>query len=370
MLTDFGALTAAQKKLWSEVTWIAGRDQQFWFASGMMSSGNSDDNKPIHLVTELTKDARGDRCVMQLVKELQGDGIVGDNELEGNEEALVNDEQEIVIDQIRHGVKNKGAMSDQRTVLRFRALARNKLSFWLADKLDEMTFLTAAGRAYTLKLDGSTRSGTSQLPTIAFAASVTAATANRVVHAGAATSEGTITAADTMSWNFIVKVGALARWRRLKPVMMEGKSCYAIVMTPQQARDLKTDPNYQTNVGRAASRGASNPLFKGAFADIDGIYLYEHPKCFNTTGLAGGSKWGAGGAIEGAQAMLLGAQALGFARIGDPKWAESDNKDYDNKAGIGYGRMIGLLKPQYDSIYDGNTVQDFSLLQLKTAAAQ
>jgi N4-gp56 family major capsid protein len=370
MLTDFGALSAAQKKLWSEVTWIQGRDQQFWFASGMMGSGNSDDNKPIHLVTELTKDERGDRCVMQLVKELQGDGIVGDNDLEGNEESLVNDEQEIVIDQLRNAVKSKGRMSEQRTVLRFRALARNKLSFWLADKLDELTFLTAAGRAYTLKLDGSTRSGTSQLPQLAFAASVTAASSNRVVHAGAATTEGTITAADTMSWNFIVKVGALARWRRLKPVMMDGRSCYSIVMTPQQARDLKQDPNYQTNVGRAASRGTSNPLFKGSFADIDGIYLFEHPKCFNTTGLASGSKWGAGGLVEGAQAMLLGAQALGFARIGDPNWAESDNKDYEARQGIGYGRMIGLLKPQFESIYDGNTTQDFSLLQLKTAAAQ
>jgi N4-gp56 family major capsid protein len=370
MLTDFGSLTAAQKKLWSEAVWIQGRDQQFWYASGMMGSGNADDNKPIHLVTELTKDERGDRCVMQLVKELQSDGIVGDNDLENNEESLVNDEQEIVVDQLRNAVKSKGRMSEQRTVLRFRALARNKLSFWLADKLDELTFLTAAGRSYTLKLDGSTRSGTSQLPQLAFAASVTAASSNRILHAGAATSEGTLTASDTMSWNFIVKAGALARWRRLKPVMMEGRSCYAIVMTPQQARDLKQDTNYQTNVGRAASRGATNPLFKGAFADIDGIYLFEHPKCFNTTGLAGGSKWGAGGAIEGAQAMLLGAQALGFARIGDPNWAESDNKDYEARQGIGYGRIIGLLKPQFDSSYDNNTVQDFSLLQLKTAAAQ
>ena len=45
---------------------------------------------------------------MQLVLDLQNDGVVGDNELEGNEEAMVNDAQTITIDQLRHGVKSKG----------------------------------------------------------------------------------------------------------------------------------------------------------------------------------------------------------------------------------------------------------------------
>ena len=90
---------------------------------------------------------------------------------------------------------------------------------------------------------------------------------------------------------------------------------------------------------------------------------------FNTLGLASASKWGAGGLVDGAQALLLGAQALGFARIGEPNWNESDNQDYGNRQGVAYGRMIGLLKPQFRSIYDGNTAQDFSVLAVKTAAA-
>lgn len=368
-LTDFGALTGAQKKVWSEVTWIQGRDQQFWYSSGMMSSGSSDDTKPIHLVTELTQTERGDRCVMQLVAELQNDGFVGDNPAEDNEESLVNDEQEIVIDQLRNAIKSKGRMSEQRTVLRFRSLARNKLSFWLADKLDELTFLTASGRAYTLKTDGSTRAATSQLPNLAFASSVTAASSNRVIYPGTVTTEGSITASDTMSWTFLVKCAAYARYRRIKPIRMNGRDCYCIVMTPQQARDLKTDTNYMTNVGRAGPRGGSNELFSGAFAVVDGLALFEHPKVFNTLGLASASKWGAGGLVDGAQALLLGAQALGFARIGEPNWNESDNQDYGNRQGVAYGRMIGLLKPQFRSIYDGNTAQDFSVLAVKTAAA-
>lgn len=365
--TDFGALTNARKKVWSERTWIQGRDRSFWYANGMMGSGTDDDNKPIHLVTELTATDRGDRCVMQLINELQGDGVAGDNPLDGNEESLVNDDQEIVIDQFRSAVKNKGRMAEQRTVIRFRAQARNKLSYWLTDKLDEMTFLMGSGRAFTLKLDGSTRPGTSQLPLLQFASSVVAASTERVVFPNAVTAENNITTADTMSWIYLVKCAAYARYKRLKPIRMNGKELYCVVMTPQQARDLKTDSNYMTNVGRAQVRGDNNPLFTGAFAMIDNLLLYEHPKVYNTLGTA--TKWGAGTNVNGAQALLLGAQAIGFARIGEASWEESTLTDYNNKKGIGYGRMVGLLKPHFRSIYDNNASVDFSILHLKTAAA-
>ncbi len=368
-VTDFGALVGTRKKVWEETAWIQGLDKAFWFATGMMGSGNDDDTKPIHLVTDLTKTSGGDKCIMQLVAELQGDGIAGDNDVNGAEEQLINDELEIVIDMFSNAVKSKGRMAEQRVVLRFRSLARNKLSYWLGDKLDEMTFLMASGRAFTLKLDGSTR-GTSQLPALAFAGSVTAPSSNRVLYQGVATSEASLTAGDTMTWNFLVTAAARAKRLRLKPIRMNGKDCYCVVMSVEQMRDLKKDPNYQTNAGRADARGAANQLFTGQVGMIDNLILFEHAKVFNTFGLSSGSKWGASGTVDGAQALLLGAQALGFARIGDPAWDEADQNNYGRAPGVAYGRMVGLVKSQFRSIYDGNTTQDFSILSLKTAAAQ
>lgn len=367
--TDFGALSAAQKKVWSERVWIDGRDASFWLSSGMTGRGTSDATKPVHLITDLTATERGDRVIMQLIAELLEDGTVGDNQLEGNEESLVNDEQEVVIDLLRHGVKSKGKMSEQRTVIRFRAQARNKLSYWLGNKLDELAFLTVSGRAYTLKLDGSARAAGSQLPQLAFASDVTAASTNRIKFGGAATSEATVTAADKMTWVLLVGIRAFAATKRIKPIRIGGKDHWAVVMSPQQARDLKTDTDYMTNVGRAAPRSADNPLFSGAFAVVDGMILFEHPKTYTTEGLGGSAKWGAGGAIEGAQATMMGAQALGFARIGEPNWGESDATDYQNRQGIGYGRMIGWLKPVFRSIYDNNLAEDFGTVAIKTAAA-
>lgn len=367
--TDFGALSEADKRVWSARIWKAGRDQNFWMSNGFMSS---DMNSPIQRIDDLTETERGRECVMQLVADLQGDGVVGDNILEGAEEAMFNDSLVIKIDQIRHGVRSKGRMAEQATVIRFRTVGREKLGFWLADKIDELLFLTAAGVTYDKKLDGTTRAA-SQLPSLAFNADVTAPSSGRVIYAGAATSTATLTAADKMNWNLIVSAQAVAKRKRIKPIRSGGRDYYAMVISTEQARDLKSDSTYQTLVSKAGPRGDSNPLFKGALAVVDGVILYDHQKVYNTLGLASGSKWGAGGAVDGAQAMLMGAQALGFAKIGNADYNESDNTDYKNRPGMAIGTVIGMVKPRYKSLFDlsggAPTTQDFGLLSIYTAAA-
>lgn len=368
MLTDFAALTTAQKKLWSALAWSEGRDKSFWMGTkGLMGSGTSDATKPVHLVTELTETDRGTRCVLPLVQDLQGDGVAGDNELEGNEEQLINDDIEIHIDQLRHGVKSKGRYSEQRTVLRFRAQAKDKLAFWYSDKVDEMMFLTASGVSFTSKTDGSAR-GVSQLTSLAFSAQISAPTTNRKIFAGTATTTGTLTAADKMSWNLLISARSKAARKRIKPVRVGGKDTYIVVMSTEQSRDLKRDNDYKTAVAQGSTRGPGNELFTGAFAMIDGLVLYDHNKVYNTLGLTSSNKWGAAGTVDGAQALLLGAQALGFARIGDASWGESDNRDYKNRQGISYGAMVGMIKPVFKAIVDGNTSEDFSILSIYTAA--
>lgn len=363
--TDFGALSTAQKRVWSSDIWMHGRDQNFWFSNGFIGdSGTS----IIQRITELTENERGKVCVMSLVGDMNGDGVVGDNLLEGNEESLWNDTLEIRIDQLRHGVRNKGKMSEQATVIRFRATAREKLSFWLADKLDELAFLTISGVSYSTKLDGSARAADSQLPSLAFAADVQTPSSARRFFAGSATSTATLTTADKVSWNMIVQVQAQAKRRRMKPIRSGGRDYYALLLSTEQMRDLKVDTNYQTIVSRAAVRGDSNPLFKGATAVVEGVIIYDHQKVYNTLGLASSSKWGASGTVDGAQALLLGAQALGFAQLGNVSYEESDNTDYNNRPGIGIGRVIGMLKPQWQSYFDNRTRQDFGVMSVYTAA--
>lgn len=363
--TAFGALSAAQKKVWSAEIWMAARDSSFWATNGFMSNGI---NSPIQIIKDLTRTERGDECIMQLVPDLVEDGQAGDNMLEGNEEAMYNDAISIKIDQLRHGVKSRGQMDEQRTVIRFREQGRDKLGYWASRVTDEMMFLTAAGIAFTKKLNGATRSSL-QLSSLTFAADVTAPSSGRALYAGSATSTASLTTSDTMTWNLVIKAQAWAKRKKIKPIMAGGKEYYAMVMSTEQARDLKRDSTYQTNVGRAGAQGPDHPLFRNAMATIDGVVLYEHNRVPTTLGLVSGStKWGAGSNVDGAQALLLGAQALGFAELAGPSYQESDNTDYKNRPGMAVGLMMGMIKPQFTSVEDSNTKQDFGVVSVYTAA--
>ncbi len=106
-------LTPIQKVNWSRVAWKAARDQMF-LKNFMSDTGNS----VVHRITELTATEKGTQCLFQLVADLVGDGVRGDDEREGMEEAMASHSQIIQIDQISHGVKNKGRMDDQKNVIK------------------------------------------------------------------------------------------------------------------------------------------------------------------------------------------------------------------------------------------------------------
>lgn len=366
--TDFGALTDAQKRVWSAEVWKQFRDQSFWMANGFVGSSEADMNRPVSRVTSLTPTERGTECVMQITLDLISDGVAGDTQLEGNEEPIVNDAQTIRIDMLRHGVKSKGSMAEQATVIRFREQARDKLAFWLPNKIDELMFLTAAGRAYTLNTDGSTR-GVSALPQLKFAADVAAPSTNRILYANSASAENNLTANDKMSWEMLVRTRSFAARQGIRPIKQGGKDYYVVVMSPEQRRDLRLDPTFQAILKAAEQRGKNNPLFDNSDVMVEGLVLYEHRKVFTTQGLGSGSKWGSAGTVEGAQAQMLGAQALGLALIGNATWAESDRTDYQNRPGIGYGRKFGLLKPQFRPKASVTSKEDYGTVAIKTAAA-
>lgn len=97
---------------------------------------------------------------------------------------------------------------------------------------------------------------------------------------------------------------------------------------------------------------------------VDGLLIHEFRHVYNTTGAAGGSKWG-GGAVDGQRILFAGAQALGFCDLGAPLWIEK-GFDYDNQQGISIAKMLGFLKPRWPSVIDGPD-QDFGVLCIDTA---
>ena len=357
--TAFSELTTQQKLVWSRDVWQAARDQMF--IGKFIGSG---DNAVIQRVTELTKTEKGEQVIMHLVADLVEDGVIGDNEREGNEEAMQSYSQVINIDLLSHGVRSKGKMSDQKTVINFREMGRSRLSYWLANRADQLAFLTLSGIAYTSKNNGATRSG-SPFPLLTFASDVSApSSARSLMWDGtslATSSTGSIASTYLPSYKMIVDLVAYAKEHYVKPLMSGGKEYYVLFVAPGTLANLKKDADYQRAVvGVATKSGTDSPWFTGGTVTIDGVVIHEHRLVYTTKGAASGSKWGSGSAVNGTRSLLCGSQALGMADLGSPDWVEKLFQ-YDSQAGINVDKMFGLLKPKFYSIYDGS-VQDFGVV--------
>lgn len=366
--TDFAANQGGAKVVWSRKLWSDARDLMF------MSRFWGGQDSPVHRITELTKQERGEQVKFQLVADLISDGIVGDGEREGRGESLQNYYDTATIDLITNSVENTGKLSDQKSVIDFRSQANDKLKYWLANRLDQLQLLTLSGLAYTYNLDGSTRASTS-FSNLAFAADVSAPTSNRHyrvtadasgVYTGlAAGATASVDATDVLSYKAIVDVCVKARRNYMPGMNKNGKDYYVALVSPEGYAQLKKDEDFQRAIVNAGPRSLDNPWFTGGIVTIDGIVFHEHRLVFNTLGAASGSKWGSGSTVDGSRALILGRQALGLVDLGAPEWVEKKFQ-YDSMVGINVDKIVGMVKPKFYNIYTGQ-VEDFGVLCLDHA---
>lgn len=367
--TNFTRLTTEQKEVWSRDLWRQARNLAF--TTKFLGDGP---NSMIQHIKELTKTERGTRAVITLVPDLEGDGVAGDRTLEGSEEAIKAFDKVIRVDQLRNANRSEGRVTEQRSIVRFREVSRDVLAYWLSDRIDQMAFLTLSGIAYSLKNTGLTRVG-SDLVNLEFAQDIVAPTngrvyrwdgTNRTLVVNGASSA--VTAADTATYAMLVQLKAKAKANYVRGIREGGEEVYHVFFPPQALAKLKLDPDYKQNLQLAEKRGESNPLFTGSTVKLDGLYIHEFRHVFNTSQALSGSKYGAGGTVDGAQILLCGAQAMGMADIGMPEWVEEDF-DYENQQSIAVGKIFGLLKPQFYTQYGDfpQTTQDFGVVSCYVA---
>ncbi len=366
--TNFAKLTDNEKVVWSMDFWSKARN--YMFLNKFIGTGQ---DAVIQRITELRKTEKGAKAIITLVNDLEGDGVAGDRQLEGNEEELTQEDQVIQIDQLRNANRSQGQMAEQRSVVTFRTESRDKLAYWAADRMDQMAFLTLAGIDYGQHNNGSSRVG-SQLPLLEFAADVKAPTArremgyNNTTNTLEQTPTSAVTKADNqISWAGIVELKAYAKDEYVRQIRdVNGIAYYHLFLTPKAMAKLKQDPDYLANLRNAGVRGPSNDLFKGTdTVYVDGIAISEYRLVPNTQGATVGNKWGAGSDVDGCAALLCGAQAMGYADIGNASWVEKEF-DYDNQPGISIGKIMGMLKPQFKSKISGDA-QDFGVIRYNIA---
>ena len=370
--TNFTLLTNEQKTIWGKDLWKNARNLSF--INQFLGAGT---DSMVQHITELTQSEKGARAVITLLADLQGDGVAGDRTLVGNEEGMQTFDQVIRIDQLRHANRNEGRIAEQKSIITFRNNSKNVLAYWLADRIDQMAFLTLAGIGYQYRPDGRTRVG-SDLQYLEFAADVSPPSTRRMTRWNATTgvlqtnATGTntsadVTATDFPSWKMLVQLKAYAKDRYLRGTGGEaGDEAYHAFLTPQAMAKLKLDVDYMVNLRYSHQPGKNDVLFTGNTVKVDGIFLHEFRHVPNTFGLTTG-KYGAGGTVHGCQVLFCGAQALGMADLGAPYWDE-DEFDFGNSQAIAVGKILGFLKPKFGNIYEGNAVEDFGVISCYVAS--
>lgn len=314
----------------------------------------STSNSLIQVKSDLRKQA-GDRIRMGLRMQLSGDGVSGDNTLEGNEEGLTTYSDDLFVNQLRHAVRSGGRMSEQRVPFSVREEGLAGLRDWWADRLDESFFNHIAGNT------GQTDTRRTGMQT------VIATTSGLQIFGGAdMTTEASLSASvggSTFRLTMIDAAIAIAKARSpvIRPVRVDGRALYVVFLHPYQVHAMRTDATaarvtwYDTQKSRISGGEMDNPIFSGALGEYNGCVIHENtrvPLAPSMTAVRRG--------------IFCGAQAAVFATGRDNKpntmtWTE-ELFDYENELGVSAGMIWGLKKTIFNSA-------DFATIVLSSYAA-
>lgn len=310
--TAFATNNALTKKAWEERLF---RDtlKESYFSRFMGSSADS----LVQTNEQLTKD-KGDNVTFGIRMRLSGAGVNSGQTLEGNEEKLTTYSFNVSLEEYAHAVRDAGPLDRQRTMFSIDEESQAALKGWGAEKIDQLCFDTI----------------------------VTSPT--KIFYGGSATATNNITATDKLTPAMISKaktwslVGGGRAQTPLRPVKVDGKNYFILLVHPDVMYDLKQDSTFVQARREAEVRGKENPIFSGADAIWDGVIIHEHENIPITT------NWGAGSNVNGAKCVMMGAQSLVWAWGKRPS-VVAEEFDYGREHGYAWSMISKCGKPQFNS---------------------
>ena len=310
--TAFTTSNALTKKAWEEKLF---RDTvKMSYFSKFMGEGSG---KIVQVKNKLTKE-KGDNITFGIRMRLSGAGVTGNETLEGNEEALTTYDYDISLERYRHAVRDDGELTRQRAVFSIDVESKSALQDWGAEKIDALCFTAIQ------------------------------ASPTKIFYGGTATSTATLTATDKLTPALISKsktwanTGGNRAQTPLRPIMINGKKYYVLLVHPDVMYDLKQDSTFAQARREALERGKDNPIFTGSEAIWDGVVIHEHENMDLAT------TWGAGTDVAGAKCSLMGAQSLVYAWGKRPQVIAKDF-DYGEQHGFAWGMTARTGKPVFNS---------------------
>ena len=317
---------------------------------GKLASSSPD--SALYIKDDLMKKA-GDRITCTLGVIPTGAGISGDATLEGNEDNADYYTQNVLVDQLRNGLRWNGRITKQRTLLDFREEVTPKLRDWMADRIDAWWINHASGNT-----------GQTDLKYVGFNATTapTSAAGNtRIMYGnGTSTTENSLSVCSCAfkleDIDRLVNQAMIAT-PAIEPVKTPSGMKYILVIHPNQARQLKIDAtagrvtwwDYHRSVIQGGGPNIiGNPEF-GALGEYNNVIIHENSRI----PLAPST-------VQIRRSVFLGRQGVLFAFGRDYSLTRfrMDEKDFDygNKPGMDIGIIGGCVKPVYNSIDYGTIV--------------
>ncbi len=361
-------IDALRQELWSkELLADVMRDVE-----NIMQFMGTDSNNIIQVKNELGK-SKGDTETFGLVARLTGDGVTGDEELEGNEESMLSYSQSVGIDQIRNAVRLKGKLDAQKVIYDQISAARENLRTWMKEFIARQLFFKLAGVTNTTLTDtnGVTIGGRalwSNTPAFIPDADEAAGTGNRYLCKATGGTDA-LAVGDTMTLDFVTKCATKARLAnpKIQPLGTGGDNFYVMYLHPLQARDIRLSSDWKLAQEYARERSDKNPVFRGALGYWSNVLLLENEYVpWLDTVAAGNSFRGAASGtdclVNAARALLCGKQAAVYAEASNPEALVVEQFDYKNKDGVAGSFIGGIQKSVFNS-------KEFGVIACDTAAA-
>lgn len=323
------------------------------------------DDRSIFMVKPETQKDKGDKVTFGLRVQMVGDGVSGDNTLEGNEESLQYYNDNLLIDGLRHAVRVNNFMGAQRVPFEVRQDAKNALADWLADRIDQALFNQLAGATHVTD-------------TRYTASNATTAPTNLLIWDDSTDSNHTLESSLSESDVFtlrhidyaVEKAKTLGRTGNgacpIRPVKYQGEELYVCFAHPIQIRNLrqKTGATHFYDLQRALLEGGQgakqNPIFKG------GSFMYNNTIVHESTRMPYGQSAAATAKTTYRRAVFCGAQAAviafgkGYAGA-KADWTE-ETFDYGKELGVSAALIWGAKASVFNSL-------DFGRIVIPTYAA-
>ena len=366
--TPFLHAAAQTVQIWSALLMKQAKKQTY-FGRFM---GASEDSM-IQKIVDLEKGEKGDTIRYDLLMNLVGEGVEGDNEIEGNEEQLVFYQDSVEVNLRGNGVKAAGKMSMKRTKRSIQTSGKNALGNWMGQLTDD---------DFVLALSGLVNSA-GQTTAIAPDTSVSATDAGHKWCGGAIAAgtsfarvagDSSLVAAqhlfNTQTISAVKRHATVKCNPMLRPIKIDGVDHFVMLIHPYQLKALRAETAWLAAQQSANVRGNKNPIFSGSAGIWDDVIIHSYQKIttrLGANGTAATEAWETtatatnilGNAVPGARALFCGAQAGVVAYGQYPGWYEK-NFDYGRVPGVATDVVYGIKKTRYNS-------KDFGVIVVDTA---